>query len=265
MDIFSAVLLGIIQGITEFLPVSSTGHLIVAEHILGVSQKTFGLPFDVSLHIGSALALIIIFKDELLGILSDIVKRKKLAPLAIALIAGTIPGGLAGLLFEKKIEQVFRSPTVVAISLIVFSALLLLGDYLTKKNKQSEKEISWVHGLVIGFFQGLAIIPGVSRSGSTITGGLSLGYNRETSTRFAFLLSIPIILLAGAKTSLDIFKEQVVFTPDQILFFFVGFLSSAITAFIAIRWFLKLFPRLGFFPFVIYRIIVAILILLFVR
>lgn len=132
-NLLSAIILGIIQGLTEFLPVSSTGHLIIFERILGVSQETFGLSFDVALHVGTACALILLFWKDLTAIVSESVKRRSPSPLLWALILATIPAGIAGLLFEKKIEHTFRTPQLVAWSLLIFSLLLLLGDYVARK------------------------------------------------------------------------------------------------------------------------------------
>ncbi len=265
-SLLSAAILGIIQGVTEFLPVSSTGHLIIAEHLLGVSSNTLGLSFDIALHVGSALALILLFWKDIVKIIGDSVAKKTPSRLLVALIIATIPAGIAGVLFEHAIEKMFRSPTTVAVSLLIFSAPLLLADYLTKKSRENAQQtVTPIHAAIIGICQAIAVIPGVSRSGSTITGALLTGYNRTTAARFAFLLSIPIILLAGVKQTIDIVKEGTVLSSDQLLFFAVGFISSFIVAYLVVRWFLSFFQKFGFFPFVIYRVLLAMGIFLFLK
>ena len=264
-NLIAAIILGVVQGLTEFLPVSSTGHLILFEHWLGVSERTFGLSFDVALHVGTALALILIFWKDIKQIVKESAKHFP-SPLLLSLIIGTIPAGIAGLLLEKKVDHAFRTPQLVAWSLLLFSGLLTIGDYLGKKKKEiNPKHISGGQAFIIGLFQAIAIIPGVSRSGSTITGGLIVGQDRTSASRFAFLLSIPIILLAGAKQGLHVVTSGMLFSPNQLLFFIVGFATAFIVAYFTVKWFLQFFQKYGFLPFVIYRVLIAVFILVLMK
>jgi len=181
MNYLLALLAGAVQGLTEFLPISSTGHLIIFEKIFNISQEEFGLAFDASLHLGTLLAVLIFFWKDYLKIIS--LKNRFVAKLII----GTIPAVFFGLIFEKQIDSTLRQIWIIALALIFFSAIFILAEKFGKQTK-SKDNVSIIDALIIGLFQSIALIPGVSRSGSTISGGLFLGLKREEAARFAFLL-----------------------------------------------------------------------------
>ena len=262
MELTKAIILGIIQGVTEFLPISSTGHLIVTEHLFNLNPETFGLTFDLALHIGTLFALLAFFRKDIQTIILD---REKSSISIQAILVGTIPAAVIGLLLESIVEESLRDYRIVAVNLILFSALLYWADRLSKKKKEGQSTITLLQAFIIGCFQSIAIIPGVSRSGATIAGAMIVGKDRSDASRFAFILSIPIILLAAGKQGLDIVISGRVFSSSEILFFLVGTISSTITALIVLKWFMAYFRRAGFFPFIIYRILLAIAILLFIK
>ncbi len=251
MNYFLAILAGAVQGLTEFLPISSTGHLIIFEHVFGLSQDSFGLSFDASLHLGTLLAVIIFFYKDYLHAL----KSKKLL---LALVIGTIPAVAAGLLFENYINSDVRQLWVVGTTLILFSFVMLAADRIGKKISTITK-INPKDALIIGIFQAIALIPGVSRSGSTISAGLFLGYTRQDAARFAFLLSGPIIAGAGGKKFLEVLSSPA--SRTDIDFFLVGMLSSAVFGYLTIKYFLKYLAHNGLNIFIVYRIIIGLVLL----
>ncbi|KKR56761.1 MAG: Undecaprenyl-diphosphatase [Candidatus Curtissbacteria bacterium GW2011_GWA1_40_47] len=252
MNYFLALLAGAVQGLTEFLPISSTGHLIIFEKIFNISQIEFGLAFDASLHLGTLLAIAIFFFRDYLKVFS--LKNQ----LFIKLIIGTIPAAIAGLFLETAIESQFRQLWVVGLGLILFSLVIILAEKFGPMVKK-EKDVTLTNSLIIGLFQSLALIPGVSRSGSTISGGLFLGLKRDEAARFAFLLSGPIIAGAGAKKFLDVATSSI--SLNDLSFFIIGIISSAIFGYLTIKYFLKYLSTSTLYPFVIYRVIVGLLLL----
>lgn len=272
IELLKAVFLGAIQGIAEFLPISSTGHLILAEHLLGVSQDKFGLTFDAALHMGTLVALLWFYFrqwQELVPAGIHILKTRTIKSaqekLVAILLLATIPGAAIGLLLEKKVETVFRSPQLVAWSLILFSFVLLYVEKIGKKTKKVE-QMTWLDGLTVGFAQAIALIPGVSRSGITIAAGMWKGLTRAESARFAFLLSAPIIAGAGG---VQFFKAVKLFlghglTSAELLFFAVGIISAAVFGYLTIKYFLRFLGHHSLYPFIFYRIILGIVILLYI-
>ena len=248
MNFFLAILAGAIQGLTEFLPVSSTGHLIIFENIFGISQQNFGLAFDASLHLGTLLAVAVFFYRDYLKVFQF--KNRLLSLLFI----GTLPAVLLGLIFENQISTTFRNTQVVATALIGFSFVIIAAEYFGKKLKK-RKDLTILSALIIGIFQSIALIPGVSRSGSTISGGLFLGLTREESARFAFLLSGPVIAGAGLKKFLEASSSNI--SASDFNFFLVGIISSAIVGFLTIKYFLKYLQNNTLIPFVIYRLVLG--------
>lgn len=271
MDIFSAVILGIVQGFTEFLPISSTGHLILAREVLGL-QIAHGLSVDAILHLATALAVLIYFRTDfmvlgktawrwLLGHTPD----KKEKNLIIALVLGTVPAVIFGFLLEDILETTFRSPLLVAGALIAGSAFFLLAEHVSsKRNMQGSLKVTVTprEGFMVGLFQALALIPGMSRSGMTIAGGLLLGISREEAARFGFLLSLPIILGAGGKSAYELGLNGV------IVDFGTALLAGAIAAFgtgiIAIHYLLKYLRTHTLMVFVVYRVALAVIVLAFI-
>ncbi|MCC6544365.1 MAG: undecaprenyl-diphosphate phosphatase [Nitrospirae bacterium] len=262
---FQAIILGLIQGLTEFLPVSSTAHLILAPWILGWDDP--GLAFDVVLHLGTLTGIIAFFWKDfyniLLGMMSGIVFRKSYSGtdgrLGWYIIIGTIPAGVAGLLYKDKIETVLRNPRVIGISLILFGLILLWAEVVGRKKRRMD-HLNIVDAIVIGCAQAIALIPGVSRSGITITAGLFRNLERAAAARFAFLLSTPIIMAGGLLSSMDVYKEGL--PQEMYMTFAAGFAASAISGFLAIKYMLVFLSRQKVNIFVYYRIVLGILILL---
>lgn len=262
MTLFEVIILAIIQGITEFLPISSSAHLLLPSIILGWKEQ--GLAFDVAVHIGSLTAVVIYFRRDLLGMTkawsSHVVggAPTQESRLAWWLIIATLPAVVIGFLGKSLVEDFARSGLVLAISTIVFGLLLWWADAKAKQNK-GLTDLGWKKALTIGFFQVLAMIPGTSRSGITITAGLMLGLDRESAARFSFLLSIPTILGAGVLLAFDLISE-----PSQVdwLMIITGTLLSFVSAYACIYLFLSWIKRIGMLPFVIYRLLLGVILLL---
>jgi undecaprenyl-diphosphatase len=262
----NSIILGLIQGLTEFLPVSSSGHLIIVRAFLHLPLQS-SLTFDVLLHLATALAVVIYFWGDIKRILVDF-KTEGLSArsgkLLWAIIAGTIPAVILGYLYGDVLENYFRSPAYVAYALILGSILFILADNVHKILPQIYNQkggISVLKGLVIGIFQSTALIPGMSRSGSSISGGILSKLSREESIRFAFLLSIPAILGAAAKTFLHI-PLHAFFSEFFTLPVALGFITAFISGLFAIRFFVRYISNHSFTPFVIYRILLAIAVLI---
>ncbi len=254
MDIVQLITLAIIQGLTEFLPVSSSGHLILSHELLGWPDQ--GQAFDVALHIGTAIAVIFYFRKELKMVVVDWIKSIKIkeqvgeSKLGWCIIIGTIPACFFGLIIKMIPGDPLRSPLVIATTLIIFG-LLLGWASLTGKGKKNENSITLRDAIIIGCAQALALIPGTSRSGITITAALFRGYSPIAAARFSFLLSIPAIVLAGGLHTVKLISSPgVVHWRDMGL----GMFISAITALLCIHFFLKLIQKINMIPFVIYRI-----------
>lgn len=266
MDLFYAAILGAIQGLTEFLPVSSTAYLILAEKFWGLSPERFGLSFDASLHLGTLLSLLIFFWRDIAIIIKNflIVLQKRSIKtqeqqLPIILFVATIPGAIFGILLENKIETSFRSPALIALTLILFSFVLLYVDRAGRKIRHLS-QLTFPDGILIGLAQAVALIPGVSRSGITLAMGIWRGFTREAAIRFTFLLSIPIILGAGGKQFLTaIARGQLV---NEWQFFLTGIIFSFIAGLLTIRFLLKYLQNHSLMVFIVYRILLGILILL---
>lgn len=261
MDAVYAVWLGLIQGITEFLPISSSGHLVLMPLFTGEDDQ--GVAFDLAVHIGTLLAVVLYFRNDVSCLLKDgissIIKRQHVGQsrLAWSVALGTIPAGLAGLALLDIIDTHLRSAEIIMFTTILFGVLLGFAD-ITAKQTRNIQDINAKDVLIIGLCQALALVPGTSRSGSTITAGLLLGLTREAASRFSFLLAIPITFLASAVKILDVANDHTV-TIDWVAFM-IGGLTSFITAMLAIHFFLKWLNRFGMWPYVIYRMILAALI-----
>jgi len=257
------VFLSILQGLTEFLPISSSAHLILVPVLTAWEDQ--GLAFDVALHLGSLVAVIVYFRHDLINMTRSwfqSLHTRKLdedSRLAWAVILGTIPVGLAGLAFKGQIETVLRSPVYLAFGLIVFGLVLGWADW-RHRGKRTEYQINWKDVLVVGCAQALALFPGTSRSGITITAGLLMGMSREGASRFSFLLSIPVIALACMLETYYLVGS--VETVDWWAMF-VGAVVAGISAYLCIHYFLTFIKRIGLMPFVIYRLLLGGLLLWF--
>ncbi len=264
MTLWQAILLGILQGATEFLPVSSSGHLVIVPHVLNWPDP--GLTLNVILHLGTLVAILVYFWSDLwrlaLAALKSLRTRQLDDPdarLAWAIVVATIPGALLGVLLEDFFEQLFGIPTWAAAFLLVTAALLLVSEYFAKRELPITA-VSWWHALWIGLAQALAIVPGLSRSGSTIAAGLLLGYRREDATRFSFLLSVPIVLGGGLYQVYKLLRAGVGVAQLQI--FGVGFIAAAITGYLAIAGLLMLVRRRSLWPFALYCATFGVLVLI---
>ena len=253
MELIQIILLAIVQGITEFLPISSSGHLILAPYIFGFSDQ--GLAFDIAVHVGSLLAVILYFRRQLRLISLSFIRLgdetlKKERQLGKHVIIATLPIIFVGLLFHQHVATDLRSPFVIAITTVGFGLLLLAVDYNSQRVRD-EYSMNWIDALIVGLFQSIAIIPGTSRSGITLTAGLLLGLTREAATKVSFLLAIPTILMSGALATLNlVVSGENVAWGDLI----IGLILSFIAAYICIHLFLKFIEKIGMLPFVIYRL-----------
>lgn len=258
MDFIQIFILAVVQGLTEFLPVSSSAHLILVPILSGWEDQ--GLAFDVAVHVGTLSAVVLYFRKELVKMtqawIASILGRgiSAEAKLAWAVLFGTIPVGLAGLLFKDFIAENLRTAYVLASSTLVFALFLWWADK-TGRRHRDEYSINWKDVLFIGIAQALALIPGTSRSGATMTAALMMGLTRQAAARFSFLLSIPVIVLAGGLETKE-YLEHASLNDMQPLM--LGALLSGVSAYFCIHYFLKLLERIGMLPFVIYRIVLAI-------
>jgi len=262
MDILQIIVLALVQGLTEFLPISSSAHLILVPYLTDWPDQ--GLAFDVAVHVGTLTAVVIYFRKEInkmffAWIASLKGKHTEDSKLAWAVLVGTIPVGIAGLLFKDIISEHLRTPLVIAITTIIFGFLLWYADFSGKRDR-NEYAMSWKDIIIIGCAQAIALIPGTSRSGITITAGLLLGLTASASARFSFLLSIPVIVLAGGVETLDYLKVAGINDMNDLI---IGALISAVSAYLSIHFFLKLLERIGMTPFVIYRLILGVVLLTF--
>ncbi len=262
MTIFQAIVFGAVQGLTEFLPISSTAHLVLLPWAAGWPDP--GLSFDVALHLGTLIALLIYFSPDWVALVSAALglKKRQEAPdarTAWMIVAATIPGAIAGALFEHKVEDALRAPQIIAAMLIVMALVLMAAEFLGHRKKGLD-DVSWTDALAIGAAQAFAIVPGVSRSGVTITAGLFRGLKRDTAARFSFYLSTPIIGGAVAKKMLDMLKAGA--TVEQWTPFVIGIITSGIVGYLSIAFMMRYLQTRSTFPFVYYRIALGIAIYL---
>ncbi|MCK9468997.1 MAG: undecaprenyl-diphosphate phosphatase [Porticoccaceae bacterium] len=260
MTLFHVVILALIQGLTEFLPISSSAHLILPSQLLGWQDQ--GLAFDVAVHVGTLAAVVWYFRNDLRKVITDWFRgfsrggSTAHSRLGWWIILATIPGGLAGLLFNDLVEDYARSMAVIATTTIVFGLLLGVADRKGARVKSLD-QMGWREALYIGLAQMLALIPGTSRAGITITAALALGFDRVAAARFSFLLSIPIITLSG------LFKGVELLSLEQVQWgaLIFGAIVSGITAYLCIGVFLAVINRIGMMPFVWYRVILGVVLL----
>lgn len=261
---YQIVFLAVVQGLTEFLPVSSSAHLILPAQLLDWQDQ--GLAFDVAVHVGSLLAIIAYFRKDIANITTAwfvSIKDKHSTSdsrLAWWIVIATIPACVMGVLFNGLIETYLRSLEVIAYTTIGFGALLWLSDRYGSTTK-TEQDFGLKSVLYIGFAQALALIPGTSRSGITMTAARFLGFTRESAARFSFLLSIPLIIAAGGLKSVELASSTLAVDWASIL---MGVALSAVSAYLCIHLFLKWINTIGFFPFFVYRLILGSALLLIV-
>ena len=257
------IILALIQGLTEFIPISSSAHLLLPSIFLDWPDQ--GLTFDIAVHVGSLLAVLVYFRSEIYSIslawINSLSSKKRTtdSDLGWMIIAATIPAGIAGLVLNGLVETYLRSVEVIAIATLIFGILLGLADYQCKSS-ESIKEITITIAVVIGFAQVFAIIPGTSRSGITMTAALFCGLSRHSAARFSFLMSIPIIAGAGLFKIFEVLSQNI---PVDWLQLFYSAAISAVSAFACIGFFLWFINRWGFMPFVLYRLFIGGLIIIY--
>ena len=259
MEFLQPLLLGLLQGATEFLPVSSSGHLVLAEAFFQIKEA--GMTFDVALHMGTLVAILLYFKTELLAISGSLFRLGSKEPavrqnqrLALFLMVATVPAALCGKLFGDQIEANFRQPWVVACTLAGVAFILLWAEKVGNRQR-SFHELSVMDAVIIGLAQVCALVPGVSRSGITMTAGLFRHLDRMAAARFSFLMSAPIIAGAGLLNLIKIIRQGLL--PGQEAFFLVGFLSSAISGYLFIVILMRYLQTRSFAIFAYYRLALA--------
>lgn len=265
MTFLQSLVLGIVQGLTEFLPVSSSAHLVLVPFILNWTlDPTKAFIFDVLVQLGTLVAVIAYFWKDLLEIFKAVIagiRSKK--PLEEAnsrlgwfIVLATIPAGLGGLLLKSQVEAAFSSPVLTAVLLFVTAVMLTLAELFTRKQRDLES-VSALDAVVIGVCQLLAIFPGISRSGATISGGLSRGLKREAAAKFSFLMSIPIMLAAGLLSVVDLIQIPDVGSFLPVLS--IGFLVAMVVGYLSIRWLLNFLKSRSLFPFAVYCAVISVI------
>jgi undecaprenyl-diphosphatase len=250
MNTLQAIILAIIEGITEFLPVSSTGHMIIASSFFGIEHDEFTKLFTIVIQLGAILSVVVLYFKRFFQTFDFYFK----------LLVAFIPAVVLGLLFSKKIDALLENPVTVAVSLLIGGILLLkVDDWF---NNSQETEVTYLKALKIGLFQCIAMIPGVSRSGATIVGGMSQKLARTSAAEFSFFLAVPTMLGATAKKCYDYYKDGLVLTHDQINFLIIGNVIAFIVALLAIKTFIGFLSRRGFKLFGYYRIVAGIVLLI---
>jgi undecaprenyl-diphosphatase len=250
MDTLQAIVLAIIEGITEFLPVSSTGHMIIASSFFGIAHDEFTKLFTIVIQLGAILSVIVLYFKRFFQTLDFYFK----------LLVAFIPAVVFGLIFSKKIDALLENPVTVAISLLIGGIILLkVDDWF---GNSDNTEITYLKALKIGLFQCLAMVPGVSRSGASIVGGMSQNLSRTSAAEFSFFLAVPTMLGATVKKCYDYYKDGFVLSHDQISYLIIGNIIAFIVALIAIKSFIGFLSRNGFKVFGWYRIVVGVALLL---
>lgn len=271
MTVVHAFLLGIIQGLTEFIPVSSTAHLLIGQALLGLPADDAMFSFLVLVQIGTIVSLLIYFWKDLLSILVETLKNlgslrnfKSLpenAKMGWYILIATVPALLAGYLLKDAVEALFRLPLLqAAIRLFAAAVLLFLAESLTRKDRQLDS-MNWLDALVVGLFQIISVFPGASRSGSTISGGMFRGFDRPSAARFAFLMSVPVMLAAGAYEMLDVVRMPGLTEFLPVLA--VGFIAAAIVGWLAVRWLLRYLAGHSLYAFSAYCAVIGVIVLIF--
>lgn len=264
MTPIQAIVLSIVQGVTEFLPVSSSGHLILVPWFLGWRDQ--GLGFDIATNTGTLLAIVAYFHRDLRDLITGVFSGAPLSrdgefnprTMALNLVVGTIPAGLAGLAFHHMIEHQARNPLLIACTTFVYGLLLLLADIVGRKTRVL-KDLWWRDALIIGIAQALALVPGTSRSGITITAALLLGLTRPAAATFTFLLSVPIGILVALKEAKDLLHAPL--SGHDLAMMGIGVVVSGLVGYAVIAWLLNWLRRRSLTVFVVYRVLLAVVIL----
>ena len=261
LELVQAILLGVVQGLTEFLPVSSSGHLLLGQYFLGMDQDRFGLTFDASIHTGTVLAVVSFFWRDLLRMAAAFAGSLRAPSLAdrdqrmvYLILVACIPAGVVGLLFQNFFEEEVRSPWLVAFNLVLVGALFIVGEDVGRQTRTSDK-LGFKEAIGIGLAQTAALFPGVSRSGATITIGLFLGLRRDEAARFSFLMSVPITAAAALLSLVEAFGAGI--DAREVLLFLVGSITSGAVGYLAIRFLLDYLTGHSLLVFAYYRFALA--------
>ncbi|MBI2774077.1 MAG: undecaprenyl-diphosphate phosphatase [Chloroflexi bacterium] len=256
-DLAIATLLGLVQGLTEFLPVSSTAHLVIAEKLFHLDPERFGLTFDVAVHLGTALAVLLYFAGTWIGLVRDVFSGRWRLPLLV--VVGTLPAAIAGVLFQSAVEDQLRDVRVVAAALVIGSLVFLAAERMATQRVDLAR-IGWGTAIFMGAAQAIALIPGVSRSGITISAGLAAGVQRIDATRLSFLLATPVIIGASAKTLLDARDASGLLAEPQLAV--AGFIVSFVSGFSAVAFLVRFLRAHSLNWFIPYRLLLAAALLL---
>jgi undecaprenyl-diphosphatase len=257
MTFLEAVVIAIVEGITEFLPISSTGHMIVTSSFLGIEDQPFTKMFEVVIQLGAILSVVVLYRKKFFDF--------SRAQFFLKLLVAVIPALVFGFLFSKRIKMLMESNLTVAIMLLVGGIVLLFIDNLFKDQPvKEESDISYKKALTIGFWQVISMIPGVSRSAASIIGGMQQGLTRKLAAEFSFYLAVPTMFAATAKSLLDWYQERGSFTSDEVKLLAVGNVVAFVVALLAIKFFISYLQKHGFKLFGWYRIVVGILLLVLI-
>jgi undecaprenyl-diphosphatase len=264
MSIVQSIILGIIQGLTEFIPISSTAHLLIGQNILGIPASNAMFSYLVIVQLGTILSLVIYFWKDLVKLVLAFFAKPFSTPenqLGWFIIIATIPALVFGYLLKSAVETLFKTPLLEAsIRLLVTAVVLILAEWTGKRNR-SLRKMKWLDALLIGLAQVISIFPGASRSGTTIGAGMARGFDRTAAARFAFLMSVPVMLAAGGYQSLDLLKMTGI--GSFLIPLAVGFVVAAIVGWFAVRWLLAYLTRNTLSLFAIYCAIVGVICLIF--
>jgi undecaprenyl-diphosphatase len=268
MTIIQSIILGIIQGLTEFLPISSSAHLVITPYLLGWDiPAQAGFVFDVLIQLGTLLAVIVYFRSDVYhiirAVIQGLIRRRPLdepdSRLGWFLVLATIPAIVAGLFFKSFVEQAFSSPLASGLFLVGTAVLLVIAEWLGKRRRKLDS-LSWLDALIVGLFQALALLPGISRSGATISGGMLRNLERPSSARFSFLMSIPAMIGAGVVAVADLVHMPM--ATGQIPSLLVGFVVAAIVGYLSIQWLLSFISRRPLFLFAAYCLAVSLFVVI---
>lgn len=252
MNLLQSIILAIVEGLTEYLPVSSTGHMILASSLMGIASEPFVKLFTVAIQLGAILAVVVLYFKRFFRSINFYTK----------LLVAFIPAAIFGVLFSNTIDALLESPLGVALSLLIGGVILLFVDkWFNRSLINDADEIDTLTALKIGFFQCIAMIPGVSRSGATIVGGMSQNLSRKAAAEFSFFLAVPTMFAATAKKMLDYYQQGLALSTEQIKLLAIGNVVAFVVALLAIKFFIDFLTKYGFKVFGIYRIIVGLIIL----
>ncbi len=257
MTVFQSIIMGIVEGITEFIPISSTGHMIIAEKLLNVKDDAFNSVFTVAVQLGAILSVVVLYWRKFL----DFSRWQ----FYVKLIVAVIPALILGLIFSKQIDTLLKSSIVVAVAMLAGGIVLLFVDNIFKRPVvHNEKEVSYTKGFIIGIWQCLAMIPGASRSASSIIGGMQQKLTRSAAAEFSFFLAVPTMLAATGYKIFSYMKENGSFTSEQIKILTIGNIVAFVVALLAIKFFINMLKKHGFRIWGIYRTIVGIALLIMI-